>query len=217
MASYLDKMNLRPQERRLVVGVLIVVFIVLNVWLVWPRFGDWAKVKADLEKAHMNFRDYKQKIAQVEGPNGFRARLTKLEGENAGDGQIEEQELQLLRTVQSQVQEAQITVNSYGPVSRSIPTGQSTNEFFEEQSIKISINTGEKELVDFLLNIGTGGSMIRVRDLDLKPADQNRYRLQGSITLSANYQKKQPAKSGAAAAKPAAPAVKPPPAGAKKS
>jgi hypothetical protein len=89
-------------------------------------------------------------------------------------------------------------------------SGQSTNDFFEEQSIRIDINTGEKELVDFLLNIGAGSSMIRVRDMDLRPADQNRYRLQGSVTLSANYQKKQPTRSSAAAAKPAAkPIAKP--------
>ncbi|MEO6034508.1 MAG: hypothetical protein ABIQ35_04560, partial [Verrucomicrobiota bacterium] len=81
------------------------------------------------------------------------------------------------------------------------------------QSIQISVNTGEKELVDFLLNIGSGSSMIRVRDLDLKPADQNRYRLQGRITLSANYQKKptaRAAKAAAATLKPPAPGVKKP-------
>jgi Tfp pilus assembly protein PilO len=216
MTSFLDKLNLRPQERRLVVGVIIVVFIILNVWLVWPHFGDWGRFKGDLEKAHENLRKYSAKIAQVEGPNGFRARLKKLEGEGEQNIVADEQEIQLLRTVQNQVQQSKIMVSGYSPVTRS-SSGQSTNEFFEEQSIKITVNTGEKELVDFLLNIGAGGSMIRVRDLDLRPADQNRYRLQGSITLSANYQKKSAAKPAAAVAKPAAPAVKSSPAGAKKS
>lgn len=217
MASSLDKLNLRPQERRLVVGVFIVIFIVLNVWLVWPRFGDWARVKGDLEKAQRNIVLFKKKIAQADGAKGFQAQLKKLEGEGAGVQNVvtEEQEIQLLRTVQTHVQESKVTVSAYGPVTRS-SSGQSTNEFFEEQAIKITVNTGEKELVDFLLNIGAGSSMIRVRDLDLKPADQNRYRLQGSITLSANYQKK-PVGKPAATAKPAGPAVKPPPAGAKKS
>lgn len=218
MSSYLDKMNLRPQERRLVVGVFIVIFIVLNIWLVWPHFGDWSRVKADLEKGQRNLVLYQKKIAQVGGTNGFEAQLKKLEGEGAQNIVADEQEIQLLRTVQNQVQQSKITVTRYGEVKRST-TGQSTNEFFEEQSIRIDINTGEKELVDFLLNIGAGSSMIRVRDMDLRPADQNRYRLQGAITLSANYQKKQAGKPAAPAAKPAAkpatPAVKPPPAGVK--
>src|SRR5690606_38310506 len=94
--------------------------------------------------------------------------------------------------------------NSYSQVTQS-NTGQ-TNEFFEEQSITIGVNTGEPELVDFLLKMGSGSSMIRVRDLNLKPADQNRYRLQGTITLSANYQKKPVGRAAASpAAKPAAP------------
>ena len=216
MSSYLDKLNLRPQERRLVVGILIVVFIVLNVWLVWPRFGDWKRIKGDLEKAHKNLSDYNRKIAQAGGPNGFETKLKKLEGEGAQNVVVDEQEIQLERTVKTQVQQSKVMVSQYFPIGRSSNL-QTTNEFFEEQSIKISVNTGEKELIDFLLNIGAGGSMIRVRDLDLKPADQNRYRLQGSITLSANYQKKQAAKPAATAAKPAAPALKSPPPGTKKS
>ena len=216
MSSFLDKLNLRPQERRLVIGVLIAIFIVLNVWLVWPHFGDWSRSKADLQKAQENIARYKIKIAQVEGPKGFQAQLKKLEGENELLIGGEEQEIQLLKTVQNQVQQSKIMVSAYSPVTRS-SSGGSTNEFFEEQSIRITINTGEKELVDFLLNIGSGNSMIRVRDMDLSPADQNRYRLKGAITLSANYQKNAPVKPAAVVPKPAAPVVKPPPAGVKKS
>jgi len=217
MSSYLDKLNLRPGERRLVVGILVVIFIVLNVLLVWPHFGDWAKVRNDLAKAQNDLFLFNKKIAQAKGTNGFEAQLKKLEGE--GEAVVaEEQEIQLIRTVQSKVAENKVTVTDYGKVSKSSST-QNTNEFFEEQSLPITVNTGEKELVDFLLNVGSGSSMIRVRDLDLKPVDQNRYRLQGRITLSANYQKKVVAKPVPAATKPtttapppmkpAAPVVKP--------
>jgi hypothetical protein len=215
MASYLDKLNLRPQERRLVVGIVAVIFVVLNVWLVWPRFGDWKRMKADLAKTYKNISDYNKKIAQAGGPKGFQAELQKLEGEGAQSVVEDEQEIQLLRTVQSHIQESKVMVNRYGGVIVSSSTG-STNEFFEEQSITLEINTGEKELVDFLLKIGEGGSMIRVRDLDLRPADQNRYKLQGRVTLSANYQKKAAAKPGTPAVKSGKPALKPPPSSSKK-
>jgi Tfp pilus assembly protein PilO len=234
MSSYLDKLNLRPQERRLVVGILVVIFIVLNVLFVWPRFGDWAKVRGDLAKGQDDLFKFNKKIAQAKGPNGFESQLKKLEGE--GEAVVaDEQEIQLFRTVQSKVAENKVTVTDYGKVMKSTST-QNTNEFFEEQSIAITVNTGEKELVDFLLNVGSGSSMIRVRDLDLKPVDQNRYRLQGRITLSANYQKKVAAKPVAPTAtkpiattpkptakpatppvtKPATPVVKPPPTTVKK-
>lgn len=192
MTDFLDKLNLRPQERRLVVGILVVIFIVLNVLLVWPHFGDWARVRADLADAQDALYKYNRKIAQASGPNGFAATLKKLEGEGANNVVAEEQEIQLLRTVQTQVAQSKILVSRYGSVTKS--TSGPTNEFFEEQSLPIDVNTGEKELIDFLVNVGSGNSMIRVRDLNLKPADQNRYRLAGTITLTANYQKKPVAK-----------------------
>ncbi len=207
MSSYLDKLNLRPQERRLVVGILVVIFIVLNVLLVWPHFGDWARIRNELAEAQDDLFKYNKKITQVSGPNGFEAKLKKLEGEGANNIVADEQEIQLYRTVQTQVQENKIMVSNYGQILKSNTT--QTNEFFEEQSITITVNTGEKELIDFLLNVGSGNSMIRVRDLNLKPADQNRYRLAGTITLSANYQKKPTKPVAKPAARPAVPAATP--------
>jgi len=40
MNTFLDKLNLRPQERRLVVMGSAALFIVLQFWLVWPHFND---------------------------------------------------------------------------------------------------------------------------------------------------------------------------------
>jgi len=83
-----------------------------------------------------------------------------------------------------------------------------TNEFFEEHSTTISIESQEPQLVNFLYNMGMDPAMIRVAKLDLKPADANRYRLKGGITLTANYAKKPATVSVAAAVKPV-PGAKP--------
>jgi hypothetical protein len=66
-----------------------------------------------------------------------------------------------------------------------------TNAYFDEQAIVVSMTTAEKDLVAFLLALGAGNSMIRVRDMDLRP-DPPQQRLIGSITLVASYQKKTP-------------------------
>ena len=68
-------------------------------------------------------------------------------------------------------------------------TGGSTNQFFDEQSVALDTTTGDKELVAFLLALGAGDSMIRVRDLDLR-TDPQLYKLLGKLTLVASYQKK---------------------------
>ncbi len=58
----------------------------------------------------------------------------------------------------------------------------------------------EKELVEFLYNLGASNSLIRVHGLAVRP-DPPRQRLSAEVTLVASYQK--------AAPKPAAPASKP--------
>ena len=46
MTTLLDRLNLRPQERRLVVMAAAVLFLVLQFWLVWPHFKEWGQTKA---------------------------------------------------------------------------------------------------------------------------------------------------------------------------
>ena len=45
MTSYLDRLNLRPFEKRLVVGVGAVLFVVLNAWFVVPHFSDLSQAR----------------------------------------------------------------------------------------------------------------------------------------------------------------------------
>ena len=43
--GYLDRLNLRPFEKRLVVGVGAVLFVVLNAWFVFPHFSDLSQAR----------------------------------------------------------------------------------------------------------------------------------------------------------------------------
>jgi type II secretory pathway component PulM len=45
MTGYLDRLNLRPFEKRLVVGVGAVLFVVLNAWFVVPHFSDLSQAR----------------------------------------------------------------------------------------------------------------------------------------------------------------------------
>ena len=49
MKKYFDQ--LRPTERRLVVGVLVIVFLVQNAWYVWPHFSDWSDLRGRADAA----------------------------------------------------------------------------------------------------------------------------------------------------------------------
>ena len=43
--------QLRPMERRLVVGVAVILVIVLNWWFIWPHFSDWNDLRRRNDEA----------------------------------------------------------------------------------------------------------------------------------------------------------------------
>lgn len=206
--STLDRLNLRPQEKRLVIGVGIFVFVLLNYFLVWPRFDDLNTHKSAMVRSRKKLAEYK---AEVDKMPAYQLQLAKLE---EGNPLVEsaEQALLLIRRVQEQAARSGVTLASQRPVPR---VNIKTNAFFEEEGLAISFTAGDKELVDFLVTLGGDNSMIRVRDMDLKP-DPSRSQLVCNLTLFASYPKASarstppPAKVNAPPpTKPAAPPAKP--------
>lgn len=195
MSGLLDKLNLRPGERRLVVIVAIVVFVVLNIWIVWPRFGDLGRSQQRTRDAQTTLNTYQN---EVNKKADYEKELKKLEGLGLLVAS-EEQALQLQKEVQSQAALSGVIVQTYNPSQRG---QQRTNAYFEEQTLIITVNTGEKELIDFLYNLGARSSLIRVRSMTLGP-DSSRMRLAGSVTLVESFQRKTPFKSPT----PTAPAI----------
>jgi Tfp pilus assembly protein PilO len=212
VTSILDKLNLSPQERRLVVVIAIVVFVVLNIWLIWPEFGSvaiWKQRRADAERRLKQFKD------EISNQGKYKRQLAELE---VLGGQIgtEEQALSLQRDVANQALLSGVQVNRYDPQAR-MATGGRTNAFFEEQGLIITVVTGERELVDFLYNLGTRSSLIRVRSMTLS-RDPSGMKLQGSMTLVASFAKKPAPKAAPApkttnqpASRPLAPRTNAPP------
>lgn len=191
--SIFDKLNLRPNERRLVIIVGIVVFIVLNALFVWPRFGDWGKIKARRNTAENLIHQYEREIGNTKR---YQLELAKLR-EQGAEVQPEDQASKFSTTVQNQAALSGVQVDRYTPQPKTSLSTR-TNQFFEEQVGSVNVTTEEKNLVDFLYNLGTGGSFIRVRSMTLNP-DPQRYRLQGNIQLVASYSKKQPTATRAGA------------------
>ena len=194
MSTAPAKFNLRPQERRLVAVVALVFFVVLNVLFVWPHFDDWSRLKLNQERARKSLATYQAELTKVPG---YRVRLRELE--HAGSSVVpEEQELDLVRTVNNHAQMNRLNVISSDPRPRVSNTGQ-TNSFFEEQYEALHVTSGNEELVNFLMSLTTTNSLIRVKDLSVKP-DNAGTRLDANMTLVASYQRKAPSRAPAVAA-----------------
>jgi len=186
MTTLLDKLNLRPQERRLVVMAVAVLFIILQVWFVWPHFKDWGVTQSELAKARRTIEDYRAEFART---NDYQIKLAALENEGVTVLVAEQVQPNLLISrIQSQARQSGLNWNRINAAPSSL--ADRANEFFQEQFIDLGVNpTGDKELIDFLLAVANSELMIRVKDITLSPDPANS-RLQGNMRLVASFQKK---------------------------
>jgi hypothetical protein len=190
MTSYLDRLNLRPFEKRLVVGVGAVLFVVLNAWFVVPHFSDLGQAKKRRADALEQMKRWQVEIDQKAK---YQAGISKLikEGQEV---QAEDQVNQFARAIQEQQARSGVGIGTFGR------TTTKTNQFFLELTQPVSVQSGEAQLVDFLYSLGSGNSLIRVSELTLRP-DPPRQQLSGTVKLVASYQKTTPKKAAPANAK----------------
>jgi len=126
MKKYLAQ--LRPMERRLVVGMAVILILMLNWWLIWPHFSDWSRLKTRLKNARTTLANYQAAIAQT---SEYQAQVKTLEGQGESVA-LEDQAINFMRTIHDQSVASGVNINSY---SRST---MHTNQFFVEQ-VQISM------------------------------------------------------------------------------
>jgi Tfp pilus assembly protein PilO len=188
MTNPLDRLNLRPFEKRMVVGVAAVLFVVLNAWFVFPHFSDLGQAQKEREDALAKIKRWQAELNQS---SSYQRQIRELESEGQAVP-AEDQQNQFSRAIQ--MQQAQSGVNITGTSKQTVQT----NQFFLVLTELVSVESGEAQLVDFLYNLGSGSSLIRVRDLAVHP-NPPRQALSGSVKLVASYQKNPPKKTGPAA------------------
>ena len=171
-----NTLNLRPAERRLLVIVGLVVFVVVNLWFIWPHFGDLRQVKAKRAQAIQKLELYQ---GEIDKSPEREAEVKRLESAGSNVARAD-QAIELLRAIQKKASANKVSITGN---SRQMTR---TNEFFIEQSQNITTLSGESELVDFLYELGSGNSTIRVRDLSIRPEPQ-RFQLSANIKLVSSY------------------------------
>jgi len=176
--------QLRPLERRLAIGVLVVLFLVLNAWKVWPHFSDWGDLQRRGDSARAKLKLYQTTISQSANYETLVKKFAS-EGESVAP---EDQAIDMMRTINSQAAQSSVgIINASRQMTR-------TNEFFTEQTQNITVIATDSQLVDFLYKLGNDASMVRVIDLELQ-SDSTRQHLNANIRLVASYQKNTNAKN----------------------
>ena len=181
MKGYFDKLNLRPFEKRMIVVVASVLFLFLNWWFVFPHFSDWTKVQARVAKARRTLETFQHEVQQT---NTVWRSVKQLESEGFSVP-AEDQMLHFANTREAVAGQSSVAIGQTSKVTTR------TNQFFLELTQTISLSTKEQQLVDFLYNLGSSNSLIRVRDLSLR-TDAPRQNLNANVKLVASYQKSTP-------------------------
>jgi Tfp pilus assembly protein PilO len=171
--------QLRPFERRMMLGVAVALFIFLNYVFVWPHFGDWGDLNNRYNAASQKLRNYQSAIDQK--PT-LERQLKQFENE----GQFvapSDQSINFLRAIQQQAGSSGVQILN---TSRQIT--YTNDAFFIKQVQNINVSATEEQLVKFLYQLGNDPAMIRVSDLELQP-DTSHMRLSANVKLVASYQK----------------------------
>ena len=182
--------QLRPFERRLVVGGVVALIVVLNWWFVWPHFSDWSRLRGEFDSAQRKLKLYQETVAQIPDLQK-KVKMFESQGESVPP---EDQSIDFTRTIQAQALHSGVTI-----INASRQSTRTNDAFFVEQIQNINVTAADGQLVDFLYKLGSGASMIRVRDLELQPGTAHQH-LTANIRLVASYQKNPAAPAGSKSA-----------------
>jgi len=186
MMQWLDRLNLQPHERRWLLVGLVVIALVLNYWLVWPYFDEWTQITLDQGKFTESRTRY---LSEIGKKTAYEKKLKELQKVGAEVMQ-EDQANRLQSTLITQAAATGVQASNFRPYIVPARIAGQTNTFFDEQQMTFDVTATEPELVNFLFALGTGDSMIRVRDMSRLRLDPSQTRLQTAVTVIASFQKK---------------------------
>jgi len=180
MIEALDRIGVRPQERRAVILLLLGFLLVGNV--VWLFMGP------DLFKLQASLKDFEEKNKAMATLPDL---VEKLENEvktlTAETGEVTDgrHAQQLVKNIDSKARRMQLNF------TRSKELGSSSrkkNQDFEEAKRQVTFQSDLIDLVVFLKKIADDKSMIRVSKMDIKPT-RDRQNLAVDLTFTASYPK----------------------------
>jgi len=185
--------QLRPSERRWVIIIGCIVFLVLNYFMVWPKFKQWKVNSKHIADARATIQKCQPEIAKEAT---YQKALATYESSGTkipeADQVLNFQTFYQGRAVENGIQ---IQSDAIRPPR--------TNDFSVDQQTTLEVVGGEKNLVGFLYSLGSSASQMRVREMSLHAVEPNRYQLHASLTIVASYSyQKKPAGAAKPAAKP---------------
>ena len=182
--------QLKPQERRWVIIIGVVVFVVLNYFMVFPRFKEWKLNAARIQDAQKRMSQYTSEINRMAS---YQKILNNFDPADTGV-LPEDQAYNFEAFFRDRARDCGVQIQSVNPRK------PETNDFFVKRQTAIEVVSKEVNLLHFLFSLGSSSSQMRVRSMSLHPVEPNRYQLRATITIVADYLRKSPTATRASTA-----------------
>ena len=181
MIEFLNRIGVRPQERRAVILLLLGFLVIGNV--VWLFMGpELLKLQASLE----GFEEKNKAMATLPDLVGKLDNDVKTLTAETGDVTDGRHAQQLMREIDSKARRMNLNfTRSRGQAGSS---SRKKNQDFEEVQRAVTFQSDLIDLVGFLKKISEGKSMIRVSKMVIKPTPE-RKNLNVDLTFVASYPK----------------------------
>ncbi len=189
MNDFFDKLNLKPEERRLAVLFMAVAFVFVNYMYVFPRFKELRETQQEIQVAENTFAKYRLKTNSIPELQLSLEELSRQAGPPIED--TPGQRRTFVTTVNRMASKYGINLRTQGQIREVLPPPGQTNSFFTELEIPIIVTSTEEQMVNFLYSLGKEDSLIRVRSLTLSPSREGGLLLDGNVNLVASYLKSQ--------------------------
>ncbi len=181
MIEALNRIGVRPQERRAVILLLLGFLVVGNV--VWLFMGP------ELLKLQSSLKDFEEKnkaMATLPDLAGKLENEVKTLTAETGEVKSGRHAQTLMKAIDSQARRSNLDLkNSKGQRGSSSRT---KNQDFEEAKRAVTFQSDLIDLVGFLKKISEGKSMIRVSKMTVAPT-ADRMKLKVDLTFTASYPK----------------------------
>lgn len=179
MIEVLDRMGIRPQERRSVILLLLAFLVIGNI--------AWLVMGPELFRLQTARDQYLQKNAAAANLAGMRDTLEmEVATLSAESGVVSDgrQAQKLMEDIESKARRSGLNFTR----SRGAQGAARKNQDFEETKRTVSFQSSLVDLIGFLKSVSEGQSMIRVSSMTVQPT-ADRQELKVDLTFVASYPK----------------------------
>ncbi|MBL68448.1 MAG: hypothetical protein CMO74_08370 [Verrucomicrobiales bacterium] len=187
MIDLFDRLNVRPEERRVAIYVFFIFFIAINGlwgWRFYTGATEWSELKTDIQDDSGRAAELRAALADLKQKEAAWEEYTRMMGADDGGKRAW---TDLNRRVQQLARENKLR---YGRIT---PSKSEDQEFesFEKHTVNLDFTGTDHDLANFLIAIAAEPQMVRVSSLTIRRPNNDPKQLTGSMSIVASFPKEE--------------------------